>query len=89
METVHQTPSGRNTQDYHKWRYCPTHDNPSDVGTRGIDPVKFDNSEFWTKGPTWLREDKSMWPANQRSSATEDSEKEKVKTFATYKLKKE
>ena len=35
-----------------QWRYCPTHDNPSDVGTRGTDPVKFDNSELWRKGPS-------------------------------------
>ena len=27
-----------------------------------------------------------MWPANQRSSATEDSEKEKVKKFATLQI---
>ena len=68
-----------------QWRYCPTHDNPSDVGTRGIDPVKFDNSELWWKGPSWLKEDRNMWPANQRSSATKDSEK-KVKKFATLQI---
>ena len=70
-----------------QWQYCLTHDNPSDVGTRGIDPMKFDNGELWMKGPSWLREDKSMWPANQRSSATEDSEKENVKKFATLQFK--
>ena len=64
-----------------------THDDPSDVGTRGINPVKFDSSGLWRKDPTWVREDKSMWPANQRSSATEDSEKEKVKKFATLQIK--
>ena len=36
-----------------------------------------------------LREDKSMWPADQRSSTIEDSEKEKekVKKFATLQIK--
>ena len=45
------------------------------------------NSELWKKGLTWLREDKDMWPANQKSPATEDSEKEKVKKFATVQVK--
>ena len=67
-----------------QWRYCPTHENPSDVGTRRIGPVKFDNRKLWKKG---LREDKSMWPANQRSSATEGSEKEKVNKFEILQVK--
>ena len=49
--------------------------------------MKLDNSGLWRKEPTWLRKDKSMWPANQRSSAIEDSEKEKVKKFATLQVK--
>ena len=49
--------------------------------------MKFDNSKLWRKGPSWLREDNSMWPANQRSSTTEDSDKEKVKKFATLQIK--
>ena len=77
METVrqHRVEEILKTTTSDQWRYCPTHDNPLDVGKRGIDPEKFDSSELWRKGPTWLRGDKCMWPDNQRSSATEDSER--------------
>ena len=34
------------------WRYVPTDQNPSDLGTRGISIVKL--NEFWFKGPNWI-----------------------------------
>ena len=34
------------------WRYVPTEQNPSDLGSRGIAPANL--GEFWLKGPTWL-----------------------------------
>ena len=42
----HQVEEILKTTTSDQWRYCPTHDNSSDVGTRGIDPVKFDSSEL-------------------------------------------
>lgn len=34
------------------WRYVPTTENPSDLGTRGSESNKL--IEFWLKGPSWL-----------------------------------
>ena len=34
------------------WRFVPTTENPSDLGTRGVAPDKL--KTFWLKGPSWL-----------------------------------
>ena len=34
-----------------RFRYVPTKENPSDIGTRGSSPLKV--GEFWKKGPSW------------------------------------
>ncbi len=51
----------RDLTDAHSWRYCPTHDNPADLLTRGISADKFMNNNLWEAGPTWLC-DSSRWP---------------------------
>ncbi|XP_045157295.2 uncharacterized protein LOC123523710 [Mercenaria mercenaria] len=47
-----------------KWRYCPTHQNPADLLTRGISAIEFQNNKLWLNGPEWLT-DQSMWPSWQ------------------------
>lgn len=37
------------------WRYVPTTQNPSDLGTRGSASNKL--KEFWLKGPSWLSDE--------------------------------
>jgi hypothetical protein len=34
--------------------YCPTHQNPADLLTRGISATELENSQLWWNGPTWL-----------------------------------
>ena len=36
------------------WRYVPTKDNPSDLGTKGAAPDKLE--DLWYKGPDWLQQ---------------------------------
>ncbi|XP_061171675.1 uncharacterized protein LOC133181151 [Saccostrea echinata] len=36
------------------WKYCPTHDNPADLLTRGLDATSFMNSALWKHGPSWI-----------------------------------
>eukprot|EP00794_Sanderia_malayensis_P007378 gene7378-biopygen5953 len=54
-----------------KWMYCPTEDNPADMGTRGMTAVKLQHCGKWWNGPTWLtqRED---WPMQPQALASEE-----------------
>ena len=36
------------------WSHCPTHDNPADMLTRGINATQFHSSSLWPHGPQWL-----------------------------------
>ena len=45
------------TENSH-WRHVPTHENPSDLGTRGIPPHKI--GDLWLKGPQFLST--QVWP---------------------------
>ncbi|XP_057377031.1 uncharacterized protein LOC130698388 [Daphnia carinata] len=44
-----------------EWRYCPTHQNPADLLTRGITLKQFSHS-FWYTGPPWLTKPEE-WPS--------------------------
>ena len=65
-----------NELSHGKWRYVPTTDNPSDLGTRGIPPVKL--GDLWFKGPSWLP-DRDNWPEQPEIVETNDALTEKVK----------
>ena len=62
------------------WRHCPTNVNPSDLGTRGVDPEKLQNSKLWWEGPTVLVMSKDHWPKQpielQPSAEARQEEKE-------------
>ena len=36
------------------WKYCPTDENPADLGTRGKTPKQLQESKLWWKGASWL-----------------------------------
>ena len=36
------------------WSHCPTHDNPADMLTRGINATQLRTSSLWLHGPQWL-----------------------------------
>ena len=45
------------------WRHVPGHNNPADLGTRGISVYDLKDSKLWTYGPTWLTLLRSQWPS--------------------------
>ena len=62
------------------WRHCPTNVNPSDLGTRGVDPEKLQNSKLWWEGPKFQVMSKDHWPKQpielQPSAEARQEEKE-------------
>ena len=59
-----------------QWRYCPTSDNPADIGTRGIKACELANNSWWWHGPGWLTHDISDWPKQEKDGCTEEAEQE-------------
>ena len=66
------------------WRYVPTAENPSDLGTRGVLPSKL--GTLWFKGPNWLGNPKT-WPSQPEIIETAETLNEvttrKDKSFMT------
>eukprot|EP00795_Rhopilema_esculentum_P013887 gene13887-4838_t len=66
------------------WQYCPTSENPADLGTRGKTPLQLQGSDLWWQGPSWLISD--QWPEQpilSREKEIEDEEKNPVLQMAT------
>ena len=57
------------------WHHVPTNENPSDLGSRGVDPGKL--TDFWFKGPSWLN-NRSSWQAQPEIHETSDAQKERI-----------
>ena len=63
-----------------QWSYCPTEDNPADLGTRGTTPKQLQTCRNWWKGPEWLTRQHS-WP--QRPKTQENGAVEEERRKAT------
>lgn len=44
------------------WRWCPGISNPADLVSRGMKIEDLENSEFWWKGPSWLKKSPDEYP---------------------------
>ena len=44
-----------------EWRHCPTHLNPADVGSKGVN-ADDKRLQFYLQGPDFIRLDESQWP---------------------------
>ena len=73
-------------KDFIMWRYVPTEQNPADMGSRGVSPLKL--GENWTEGPGWLS-DKDQWPEQPEIQESQEILKEKVACKEKQMLAKE
>ena len=46
------------------WRYCPSHCNPADIGSKGLLASKLKNNSLWLHGPPWLIQPEESWPVD-------------------------
>ncbi|XP_011859229.1 PREDICTED: uncharacterized protein LOC105556738 [Vollenhovia emeryi] len=44
-----------------KWNHVPTHDNPADCASRGMDPDNLRDHTLWWTGPPWLQANDDKW----------------------------
>lgn len=50
------------------WRHVPTHLNPADLASRGVDPQRLQFEPLWWEGPSFLKEGSSAWPQHPHMS---------------------
>ena len=68
----------RNLVNKENWSYCPTHNNPADIVSRGTSVSKLTESSLWWEGPDYLKTEKMHWPIFEGATQerqTPDSEK--------------
>ena len=63
------------SSEIEEWHYVPTGENPSDLGSRGIDPVQMES--LWFCGPNWLPT-KEDWPIQPEIGESKETEAEKL-----------
>ena len=44
------------------WAWVQSKDNPADLGTHGVDPLKLGRESVWQCGPEWMKLHYSYWP---------------------------
>ena len=69
--------------EFENWKYCPSEDNPSDIGSRDMMASELDGSHLWWNGPSWLVKVESFRPRQELVTDTEESENERVKSMVT------
>ena len=60
------------------WRYVPTSDNPADLASRGCTVDALSQSSQWWKGPAFLTQEPSQWPANKVEQTKDSVQEQKL-----------
>ena len=60
-------------KDFIQWRYVPSKENPTDIGSRGCTANKLPKT--WFEGPSWLSKP-DEWPMDVHTEPTEESQRE-------------
>ncbi|CAG9134394.1 unnamed protein product [Plutella xylostella] len=66
------------------WRWVPTSMNPSDLASRGIDPIELQSSTLWWHGPDYLKKDETEWPKDPRTKLDLPEIKTNPSTYVFY-----
>ncbi|XP_055585254.1 uncharacterized protein LOC129738093 [Uranotaenia lowii] len=45
------------------WNHISGTENPADIISRGMSPAQLQYQSLWLEGPSWLKFDRSVWPA--------------------------
>ena len=69
--------------------YVSTHENPADIGSRGVLVSQLKNNELWWNGPTWLAEKPNDWPPNFEIGRTPESSEEEKKSVTNLFVEKD
>ena len=72
-----------------EWSYVSTHENPADIGSRGVLASQLKVNQLWWNGPTWLSEQPSNWPSYFEISKTPESFLEEKKSATILSVKKD
>ena len=59
------------------WGYCPSAENPADLGSRGTFGSDLKDEKLWWHGPLWLSQEEHNWPQKANNISTPESEGEK------------
>ena len=59
-----------------QWNYVPTHQNPADEASRGLDGDALLECESWRNGPEFLWKSQSEWPPQLDSYSIDDTDAE-------------
>ena len=82
-----------------EWGYCPSEENPADIGSRCERASRLIERDLWWKGPSWLSRPENEWPNSEVSETAQSNEErnwkrdsgrrdEKIRCHAGVRLKK-
>ncbi|KAK9720556.1 Pao retrotransposon peptidase [Popillia japonica] len=66
-----------------QWRYVPSHENPADIISRGLNPDEIINYTSWFNGPRWLFLETDCWPITDPKIFKEKDSHETKSTFTS------
>ena len=64
-----------------EWGYCPSQENPADIGSRGLGADSLRKADLWWNGPGWLSGPKEGWPSSPEEIETQESTLESKEGF--------
>ena len=70
-----------------EWVYCPTGENPADLGSRGALASQLKENELWWLGPQWLIKKREDWPVTTEQLPTPESLLEQKKPTSALLVK--